>query len=576
MTVNGGKLGVQGGFSVSRPISVGERGGEIETKSGGGIALLGGLTGSGKLVKSGTGELRLRGAAAYTGVLSLREGTVVNDSGTTSPLALARLEFETVLPGKKQEYLAHVNDTLGGLAGPSGRVTAQMSLTIDQKTSGTFGGSLDFLSGGTQGSLFKKGTGDLVLTGLMTNVGNVQVENGLLELSRPGGLQLSEVRIEENGRLIKSNGSLSVSQLSGGGDIEVLSGDLTVSSSAFGGPPPPVFSGAVIGTSKLIFAGSNWQFEGTVSPIMKVQVDSGTFLLPKGLNAGSSYLEIQSSATLRAKGTVERLVVSAGELEAIGDLVIGSPADPSGFSSSGQLKVGSHFVRLQSADRAVLSGEVQMESEAILDSTNGILLTGTLTSAGQTEVRGAFRNGGNVSASGPLRFEGSVDGPGSFSGSVIFAGGYSPGASPAVVDFDGPVTFEDFATLAMEIFGSQPGAGYDQLRVAGEMTLSGTLRVILGNGFAPDLAETFRIFDAAEISGEFSKIQLPALPGGLDWDVTSLYSEGVISVIPEPQALGLLGAAALAWLIAGRSRSRSAGGAKPGRSRVRRRWHYLR
>ena len=61
----------------------------------------------------------------------------------------------------------------------------------------------------------------------------------------------------------------------------------------------------------------------------------------------------------------------------------------------------------------------------------------------------------------------------------------------------------------------------------------------------------FQIFDAGTLSGTFSAVLLPDLPGMLGWDSSLLYSSGTLSVIPEPATLPLL---ALGMLLARRRR----------------------
>jgi hypothetical protein len=44
------------------------------------------------------------------------------------------------------------------------------------------------------------------------------------------------------------------------------------------------------------------------------------------------------------------------------------------------------------------------------------------------------------------------------------------------------------------------------------------------------LGTSFNILDWGTLAGTFSSFQLPALPGGLTWNLSQLYSAGVISV----------------------------------------------
>ena len=64
------------------------------------------------------------------------------------------------------------------------------------------------------------------------------------------------------------------------------------------------------------------------------------------------------------------------------------------------------------------------------------------------------------------------------------------------------------------------------------------------NGFSPSAGESFDLFNGPT-SGSFAQISLPALSNGLSWNTSNLYTNGTISVVPEPATLSLLGSAIL-------------------------------
>ena len=138
-----------------------------------------------------------------------------------------------------------------------------------------------------------------------------------------------------------------------------------------------------------------------------------------------------------------------------------------------------------------------------------------------------------VSTGSTAVFFGQVSGAGSFTGggAKFFEGGYGPGNSPALVLLDGPVTFGNTNTLKIELGGTTPGTQFDQVHVAGQLALAGTLNVSLINGFTPALGNTFDILDFGTLTGSFSSIQLPTLPGALAWSTSQLLTTGVLSVV---------------------------------------------
>ena len=80
-------------------------------------------------------------------------------------------------------------------------------------------------------------------------------------------------------------------------------------------------------------------------------------------------------------------------------------------------------------------------------------------------------------------------------------------------------------------------ASFGQLNAATTLAAAGTLNVTSAYAFAD--GDTFDLFDGT-ISGTFATTALPTLGGGLSWNVANLYTDGSISVIPEPSTIVLL------------------------------------
>ena len=89
------------------------------------------------------------------------------------------------------------------------------------------------------------------------------------------------------------------------------------------------------------------------------------------------------------------------------------------------------------------------------------------------------------------------------------------------------------------------------MQVAGILEVGGGLAVELLDGFVSAADANFQIFNAGTLSGTFSSVLLPDLPSMLGRDSSYLYSNGTLSVIPEPATLPLL---ALGMLLAWRRR----------------------
>ena len=119
-------------------------------------------------------------------------------------------------------------------------------------------------------------------------------------------------------------------------------------------------------------------------------------------------------------------------------------------------------------------------------------------------------------------FFGDVTGAGPFTGggTVELEGDLRPGNSPANVSFGGSFILNPTGALNIELGGIAKGSQYDALTIAGTASLSGALSATLINGFVPSPGQSFQILSAAGgISGGFDAIDLPALAGGLYFDL---------------------------------------------------------
>ena len=80
----------------------------------------------------------------------------------------------------------------------------------------------------------------------------------------------------------------------------------------------------------------------------------------------------------------------------------------------------------------------------------------------------------------------------------------------------------------MELGGTTPGSGFDQIQDSGTLSLGGTLQVSLTGGFTPNAGNTFNILDWSTLAGRFSTLQLPSLVAPLGWDTAALHNRYVI------------------------------------------------
>lgn len=122
----------------------------------------------------------------------------------------------------------------------------------------------------------------------------------------------------------------------------------------------------------------------------------------------------------------------------------------------------------------------------------------TLVAAGATlDATGQLING----AQGRLAGGGTIDVAGA---SFSNLGRVTPGASPGILAFTGDYTSGATTRLMVELGGTTPGSGHDQLAVGGAATLSGALHATLVGGFMPIVGDSFTVVTAAAVSANFT------------------------------------------------------------------------
>ncbi len=175
--------------------------------------------------------------------------------------------------------------------------------------------------------------------------------------------------------------------------------------------------------------------------------------------------------------------------------------------------------------------------------------SGTVTAAaGTIQFTGAYTqtagltrlDGGDIQSSAPLEIQGGVlDGTGTLLATVNSTGGQvSPGLSPGTLEITGGYSQGAGSSYTVEVGGLTPGSEFDQVNLTGTLpaTLSGTLDVSLVSAFTPSLNDTFTIMTFPSRSGAFGSTNLPALGGGLQWDVSYGATSVVLSVGPAMSA----------------------------------------
>jgi hypothetical protein len=190
---------------------------------------------------------------------------------------------------------------------------------------------------------------------------------------------------------------------------------------------------------------------------------------------------------------------------------------------------------------------------------SGLTNNGHLVFTQPSTVEGPVTNaaGGAITALADVTFNDLVNGPGGYfgPGEVTFAGGFSPGASPAVVEFEGDLALGGANTLSIELGGTLDGQ-FDQLNILGDAHLGGALAVSLIDGFALGQDQQFLIADIAGTrSGQFAGLGEGGLVGefsGTDLFITYAAGDGndvaLFTQVPEAAAVVMLATGAMALL----------------------------
>ena len=269
-------------------------------------------------------------------------------------------------------------------------------------------------------------------------------------------------------------------------------------------------------------------FPLSVSHQLPLELGPVTSLLGTTLTS-SGTVALGAGKSLMGSGSVAgRIAGESGSLiRANGNLLLGNSSSAAGFQTRGELETGVSTVTLLDSNQAVVGalttlgsatqpGALVAANGALVDFGNNLVGFGSVqTPNNPAKVLMINGSAEGTSLSQPLTLTGYVKGVGSLN-NVAVTGTYSPGLSPAVVSL-GNMIYAPSATTLVELAGTVPGSGHDQLNHAGQAVLNGLLKVELLGGFQPVLGNTFTIMTAEMFSGAFAEVQLPALAGGLQW-----------------------------------------------------------
>jgi fibronectin-binding autotransporter adhesin len=496
------------------------------------------ISGSGNLVKQGSGALTLAGTNTYSGTTTVSAGTlsVTSDSNLGSNTV-------TLAAGSTLEI--------------TGATTIDNSIALsgDATVSNSADATLSGIISGANG-LSKSGASTLTLSGSNTYSGTTTVSAGTLSVASDANLGSGAVNLA-TGTTLAVTGATTID------NGIVLNGNATVSNSANATLSGVISGGNNLtksGASTLTLSGSN-TYSGTTT------VSAGTLSVASDANLGSGAVNLASGTTLAVTGatTIDNAIaltgnatlsnsanatlsgvisggfnlaksggsaltltgsntysgtttVSAGTLSIAGDSNLGSGAVSlaagTTLAITGNSTIDNNLVlagaaTVQAASAVTWSGVISGGNTLAKTGAGTLTLSASNTATGTTTVSsGTLSVTGSTAGATTVASGATLGGTGTLGGTVTVQNGgtLSPGVSPGTLTVNGDLTMAAGSTLAVEINGTTAGTQHDQVIVNGAVDVSGAT-LSATHGYSPGSGDSYTLIvnDAADaVTGSFS------------------------------------------------------------------------
>lgn len=389
---------------------------------------------------------------------------------------------------------------------------------------------------GAQGTMTITGVGSSIQSSSLLQIGGAGT--GTLNISNGASLQSAQTLV---GAQLNSFGSISIS---GAGSAWLNSSELRIGE--YGEGSLQVSSGGSV-TAGRITLGSASSAKGSLNvsgPHSKLETDA-TFEVGQ---SGEGTLTISNGGTLSA--TALSLARNAGS---VGSVNIGeyetSTTAGTITATAVEFGEGSGTINFNQSDAVVFTAAISGRGKVEQRGSGTTTLTGTQSYSGQTLVSsGTLLVDGTLTSSEQeiiVGENGKLGGLGGMVGATSISGTLAPGSMEqgngiGQMSFYGNLELKEFSDVVMEIGGSGYGQ-YDKIFVGGAFAVSDNaqLNIVLVNGYAPVLGDSFILFEGTRPFWNSGAIDLPSLTDGLFWDVSQLGITGQLNVVPEPSFLGL-------------------------------------
>ena len=486
----------------------------------------GAVTQSGPLLVSGTSDFNAgtnaitltHAANDFAGPVTLTGGTVqVTDVNaltaqlTTSGAAILNAGGNLLIASASTAGLTTITTGTGTTQfGSSTNVTGNLAVTSAGAVSQS--GPLSV----TGNSTLNAGTNAITLANANNDFsGPLSLTGGTTQINDKNALTLGT--LNTSALTVTSTGALNLGQGTVGGALIAKSNNNTVTQA--GALTVSGIADINAGTAPITLTNANNDFIGAVSVTGgAVQLTDKNTLPVGNLTAGSLTLAAANTTLQGALNTSgafnlpsgiftinpgASLTTTAATIAAGATLATGGS-----FTATGPVTVG-----------GILKGSA----------TGPILATGqpvNVISGGTLDL-----NGGSVTASA-VNNQGLLKGLGTINSNVFNDGTFSPGASPGLVNIVGNYVQGATGLLNIEIGGTTPGTGFDQLAVTGNATLNGVLALVQFGGFVPASTNGFRFLTTGgTISGAFSTVLVPTAFAGMSLSYQSQFTDALASPI---------------------------------------------
>src|SRR6266704_3406652 len=450
--------------------------------------------------------LTLSGTNTYTGVTTINAGTiaVAADAGLGTAPAVATPGKLTFGGGTLRTTASFTLAVNRGIA-----LTGAGTISTDPGTTLTYGGIIAGAS-----PLTKAGTGTLIVSGANTYTGATAISAGTLQLGATNAVPSGSAGTVTSGAagavVLTAGGNNSSTTFSGvmqnGSGIVALTktgtGTLTLSGAN-------TYSGATTVSAGVLDVQNNTALGATagattVAGGAALQLDGSGLVVAEpvtlngtGIAGGGALRQVANTNTWSGAitlGSAARVNADAGTLTVSG-----------GITNSGfLLTVGGAGNTTISTTAISGTGGLTKDGTGTVTLSANNTYTGTTTVSAETLVVNGSQSSSAVSLNG-----GTLGGTGTVGAitSMTSGGTVSPGQGGPGILSSGNVNWSSGSPgLLVQLNGTAPGTGYDQLSVTGTVnlggaTLSGTL------GFSPTSGTTFTIINndgSDAVSGTFA------------------------------------------------------------------------